>query len=65
MHVNAAAAEARDAAAMMRWFGVYLIAAWLVLATSGQLFGGWVHVLPLLVLLAVATRVTLALVTRD
>ena len=65
MHVNAAAADARDAGAMMRLFGVYILAAWLLLVATGQLFGGWVHVLPLFVLLAVATRVTFALATRD
>lgn len=50
---------------MFRWICVYLLAVWLVLATTGNLLNGWIHVLPLIVLLAVAARTVYAVVTAD
>ena len=50
---------------MLRWFGVYILAVWLLLLTTGHLMGGWIHVLPLVVLLGAATRVVFGLVIRD
>jgi hypothetical protein len=48
-----------------RWFCAGLLGAWLALAATGHLFSGWIHVLPLIVLLAVAARAVYALVVLD
>lgn len=43
----------------------FALAAWLTGVATSHTFGGWIHVLPLAVLLALAVRVVYALLTLD
>ena len=42
-----------------------VLSAWLAAVATSHTFGGWIHVLPLAVLLALAMRVVYALLTLD
>lgn len=44
---------------------VVAFAAWLVALATGHTFGGWIHLLPLAALLALAVRFAYALLTLD
>lgn len=42
-----------------------VLAVWLAAVATSHTFGGWIHLLPLAVLLAIAVRVAYALLTLD
>jgi len=50
---------------MLRLLGALLLAAWLVALATSHTLNGWIHVLPLVVLLGLAARFVYALLTLD
>jgi len=50
---------------MLRLAAALLLAAWLMGLATAHTFNGWIHVLPLVVLLGLAVRFVYALLTLD
>lgn len=50
---------------MVQFGSVVALAVWLVALATGHTFGGWIHLLPLLALLALAARFAYTLLTLD
>lgn len=50
---------------MLQLTGGVLLAAWLVAVATSHTFGGWIHLLPVVVLLGGAARLVYVLLTLD
>jgi hypothetical protein len=50
---------------MLQVGGVFLVAVWLLCLATAQTLGGWIHVLPALVLSTLLARMLYAQVTLD
>ena len=50
---------------MLRLAGGILLVAWLAAIATSHTFGGWIHLLPVAVLLGAAARVVYARLTLD